>query len=50
MLIKCKECGHAISRSAKVCPNCGNNLNKAMAIIIVISAILVILGIAVANS
>jgi len=27
-LIKCKECGQQISRSAKSCPNCGARLKS----------------------
>lgn len=28
-LIKCKECGHKISKKAKACPSCGANLKKS---------------------
>jgi len=30
-LIKCKECGHEISKSAKNCPNCGAKRKKSSA-------------------
>ena len=27
-LIKCKDCGHQVSKSAKACPNCGAKMSK----------------------
>lgn len=27
-LIKCNECGKSVSDKAKICPNCGNPINK----------------------
>ena len=27
-LISCKDCGHSVSKSAEVCPNCGKRLKR----------------------
>ncbi len=27
-LIECKDCGHAISKSAEACPNCGKRFKR----------------------
>lgn len=39
-LIKCKECGHMVAKSAKTCPNCGAKLPRRVGVFGWIIAIL----------
>ena len=44
-MIHCKECGAEISKSAKVCPQCGKNQKKTSVAGIILGVLLVIIGI-----
>jgi hypothetical protein len=50
-MLKCKECGNEVSSMAEACPNCGAKIphypiKKALHIIYLVAAILVVAGIA----
>jgi hypothetical protein len=51
-LIKCKECGKEISKSAKTCPHCGAKIKKrkGLAITILIIGGIIIIGSAIGGS
>ena len=44
-LVKCKDCGHEVSKKAKTCPNCGvkkpaaKGMSKSKAVLLVVVAI-----------
>lgn len=38
-LVKCKECGHEISKSAKQCPNCGSKIKRTSVLTILVGII-----------
>ena len=44
-MIHCKECGAEISKSAKVCPQCGKKQKKTSVVGIIFGVLLVIIGI-----
>ena len=49
-LVKCKECGHSISKTCDICPKCGFNCkryrkNKALKILAIVIIVIVVLGI-----
>ena len=41
-LVKCKDCGHEVSKSAKACPNCGAKLPGRHPILITLLALIII--------
>lgn len=41
---KCKDCGAEISKSAKVCPNCGRKQKNTIKTIIIVLVVLFIIG------
>lgn len=48
---KCKDCGHEVSASAKVCPNCGKKLKKPIVLFVILGILaLAIIGGVIASN